>query len=87
MLFNLIKRPDEDQRWGLKIMIMITNRQQHLRYQIYIKYSRVPSEFELPGFYCNLKFQTFQYSTLHHIPAPKPQNPAKCKSNFEYNIK
>ena len=36
MLFNLIKRPDEDQRWGLKIMIMITNRQLHLRYKIYI---------------------------------------------------
>ena len=67
MLFNLIKRPDEDQRWGLKIMIMITNRQQHVRYQIYIKYSRVPSEFELPGFYCNLKLQnlSIQYIASH----------------------
>lgn len=53
MLFNLIKRPDEDQRWGVKNLLLLISLSLSLslRYKVYIQYLTI----------------TIPYNTVHCI--------------------
>lgn len=59
MLFNLIKRPDEDQRWGVKNLLLLIS--------LSLSLSLVSNNTYATKFTSN----TLQYSTLHYIPAAK----------------
>lgn len=56
MLFNLIKRPDEDQRSGVKNLLLL----------ISLSTLTLQNLHSIP-----YNYNTLQYSTLHYIPAAK----------------
>lgn len=76
MLFNLIKRPDEDQRWGVKNLLLLIS--------LSLSLSLVSNNTYATKFTFNtlqLQYLTIQYIALHSCR--KKQNTIKCKSHFE----
>lgn len=77
MLFNLIKRPDEDQRWGVKKLLLLIS--------LSLSLSLVSNNTYATKFTFNtlqiLQYLTIQYIALHSCR--KKQNTIKCKSHFE----
>ena len=78
MLFNLIKRPDEDQRWGVKNLLLL------ISLSLSLSLSLVSNNAYATKFTFNtlqLQYLTIQYIALHSCR--KKQNTIKCKSHFE----